>query len=37
LITGAGYLLTMRLQERLQPGSTEEQPEYGLPASSPSE
>jgi cytosine/uracil/thiamine/allantoin permease len=37
LITGVGYLLTMRVLERMQPGSTEGPRDYELQASSPGE
>ncbi len=37
LITGIGYLLTMRVLERMQPGSAEGPGDYELQASSPNE
>jgi hypothetical protein len=37
LITGTGYLLTMRAQERMQPGSAEGRQDYEFQASSPNE
>jgi NCS1 family nucleobase:cation symporter-1 len=37
LITGSGYLLTVRLLERVQPGAGEEEKDYEFQASSPGE
>jgi hypothetical protein len=37
LITGTGYLLTMRVLERMQPGSAEDPRDHELQASSPNE
>jgi hypothetical protein len=37
LITGSGYLLTVRLLERVQPRAGEEEKDYELQPSSPGE
>jgi hypothetical protein len=37
LITGSGYLLTVRVQDRLRPGAQEEQKDYEFQPYSPGE